>query len=62
MVGELYKVKDMLQKEHAKIQLMKSDMNSNQWKKTAGDIIANDIEERIYDIIKRSSKIEPRRW
>ena len=40
MVGELYKVKDMLQKEHAKIQLMKSDMNSNQWKKTAGDIIS----------------------
>lgn len=41
---------------------MKSDMNSNRWKKTAGDIIANDIEERIYDTIKRSSMIEPRRW
>jgi hypothetical protein len=41
---------------------MKSDMNTQQWRKTAGDIIANDIEQKVYDLMKRGSMVEAKRW
>lgn len=58
----MYRAKDTLQKEYARIELMKSDMNTSQWRKTAGEIIANDVEQRVYDSMKRSTTIEAKRW
>ncbi len=41
LAGELLKIKDVLEKEFIKIEAMKEDIHSPQWRKVAGEILAS---------------------
>jgi hypothetical protein len=41
---------------------MKSGMKGEQWRKTAGEVISNDIEQKVYDLMRKSSTVEVQKW
>ena len=62
LAGDLVKVRETLQKEYAKIETMKEEIAKTTWRKTAGDIIASELETKVEDLVKKSSQLNVGKW
>lgn len=60
--GELTKVREVLQKEYTKIEGMKEELAKPTWRKTAGDIISNHLEETVEELVRKSSALNIGNW
>ena len=47
LTGDLYKMRDILNAESAKLETMKSEIEKPGWRKMTGEIISNEHERRI---------------
>ena len=43
MAGDMLRVREVLQKEHSKIELMKDELKKPSWRKTAGEILTSEL-------------------
>ena len=62
MAGDLVKIRETLQKEYVKIEGMKEEIAKPTWRKTAGDIIASELESKVEDLVKKSAQLNVGKW
>jgi len=62
LAGDLVKFREILQKEYTKIEAMKEEIAKPAWRKTAGDIIASELENKVEDLVKKSAQINVGKW
>ena len=62
LAGELTKIREVLQKEHAKIENMKEEISKANWRKTAGEIIASHLESTVEELVKKSNQLSIGKW
>jgi hypothetical protein len=55
---ELIQTKAALTEEYYKIEEMKDDINKDSWRKVAGELLSNEMEERVESILERSRAIQ----
>jgi len=58
----MIKYKEVLQKEYMKVENMKEEIKGDNWRKTAGEIIATEMESKIKSVVKESSQINVGKW
>jgi hypothetical protein len=58
----MIKCKEILQKEYMKVENMKEEIKGDNWRKTAGEIIATEMESKIKLVVKESSQINVGKW
>lgn len=47
LAGEVFKVKENLEKEYLRIEGMKEEINGPQWRKVAGEVLATELEKTM---------------
>lgn len=62
LAGDMIKCKEILQKEYMKVENMKEEIKGDNWRKTAGEIIATEMESKIKLVVKESSQINVGKW
>lgn len=62
LAGDLLKMREVLEKEHIKIDTMKEELNKPQWRKVAGEILSTQMEKKVEDLIKKSNDIQIGQW
>lgn len=62
LAGDLVKFRETLQKEYVKIEAMKEEIAKPTWRKTAGDIIASELEGKVEDLVNKSAQINVGKW
>lgn len=62
LTGDLYKMRDILTAESAKLETMKSEIEKPGWRKMTGEIISNEHERRIDELVKQSAQLNVGRW
>jgi hypothetical protein len=58
----MIRYKEVLQKEYMKVENMKEEIKGDNWRKTAGEIIATEMESKIKLVVKESSQINVGKW
>lgn len=58
----MIKCKEILQKEYMKVENMKEEIKGDNWRKTAGEIIATEMESKVKLVVKESSQINVGKW
>jgi hypothetical protein len=62
MTAELAQMKVQLEKEAARVEEMKEELNKPQWRKVAGEILSTEFEKRVEELVKKSQGIEAGHW
>lgn len=62
LAGDLLKIREVLQKEYATIEAMKEEIGKPNWRKTAGEIIASELESKVEETVKRSNQLNVGKW
>jgi hypothetical protein len=62
LAGDLIKIRELLQKEYTKVEAMKEEIGKPNWRKTAGEIIASELESKIEELVKKSNQINIGKW
>ncbi len=62
LAADLVKFRETLQKEYVKIEAMKEEIAKPTWRKTAGDIIASELEGKVEDLVNKSAQINVGKW
>lgn len=62
LAGEVFKVKENLEKEYLRIEGMKEEINGPQWRKVAGEVLATELEKTMEDTVKKASFVTIGRW
>ena len=55
-------MRDTLQKEQAKIEVMKGELQKSQWRKTAGEILTTELEKHVEEMVKKSAEMQIGHW
>ncbi len=55
-------MREALQKEYQLVEGMKEEIAKPNWRKTAGEIISNELERKVEDMVKHSSQLVVGRW
>ena len=62
LAGDLVRIKEALQKEQARVEIMKEEISQPQWRKVAGEILSMEMEKNVQQLIDQSSSAAVKPW
>jgi hypothetical protein len=62
LTSELAQMRVLLEKEAARVDEMKEELNKPQWRKVAGEILSTDFEKKVEELVKKSETLEAGHW